>query len=169
MRNAHILLITIRALANEVAKNLVLAGIGSLTVLDPDIVTEDDLGGQFFIGEEHIGMNVCGVISPTDSLADIFHYQRAIAAAPAIQRLNPRVPVHVDISRLETKNASFYEKFDIVIATELDLNSLVRHKHFGYQILANFFSSLSIRQHGTAADLFTPQQHTAYMAIYSLT
>lgn len=64
MRNAHILLITIRALANEVAKNLVLAGIGSLTVLDPDIVTEDDLGGQFFIGEEHIGINVCcGVTS----------------------------------------------------------------------------------------------------------
>lgn len=59
MRNAHILLITIRALANEVAKNLVLAGIGSLTVLDPDIVVEDDLGGQFFIGEEHVGMNVC--------------------------------------------------------------------------------------------------------------
>lgn len=58
MRNAHILLITIRALANEVAKNLVLAGIGSLTVLDPDTVTEDDLSGQFFIGEEHIGVNV---------------------------------------------------------------------------------------------------------------
>lgn len=78
MRNAHILLITIRALANEVAKNLVLAGIGSLTVLDPDIVTEDDLGGQFFIGEEHIGINVClwcyFTILPTDSLADIFHY-----------------------------------------------------------------------------------------------
>lgn len=59
MRNAHILLVTIRALANEVAKNLVLAGIGSLTVLDPDTVAEDDLGGQFFIGEEHVGMNVC--------------------------------------------------------------------------------------------------------------
>lgn len=58
MRNAHILLITIRALANEVAKNLVLAGIGSLTVLDPDTVTEDDLSGQFFIGEEHVGVNV---------------------------------------------------------------------------------------------------------------
>ncbi|KAL2270324.1 hypothetical protein VTJ83DRAFT_2508 [Remersonia thermophila] len=35
IRNANILLITIRALGNEVAKNLVLAGIGSLTILDP--------------------------------------------------------------------------------------------------------------------------------------
>ena len=58
MRNAHILVITIRALANEVAKNLVLAGIGSLTILDPGTVTEVDLGSQFIIGEEHVGMKV---------------------------------------------------------------------------------------------------------------
>lgn len=60
MRNSKILLIGIRAIANETAKNLVLAGIGSLTVLDPDVVTEEDLGSQFFIQEEHLGMNVCG-------------------------------------------------------------------------------------------------------------
>lgn len=58
MRNAKILIITMQALANEVAKNLVLAGIGSLTVLDPEVVHEDDLGAQFFISEEHIGQNV---------------------------------------------------------------------------------------------------------------
>ena len=49
-----------RALANEIAKNLVLAGIGSLTVLDSSIVTDDDLGAQFFISEQDIGHNVCG-------------------------------------------------------------------------------------------------------------
>ena len=47
-----------RALANEIAKNLVLAGIGSLTVLDSSMVVEDDLGAQFFISEEDIGKNV---------------------------------------------------------------------------------------------------------------
>jgi ubiquitin-like 1-activating enzyme E1 A len=47
-----------RALANEIAKNLVLAGIGSLTVLDSSIVVEDDLGAQFFVSEEDIGKNV---------------------------------------------------------------------------------------------------------------
>lgn len=47
-----------RALANEVAKNLVLAGIGSLTILDDQLVTEDDLGSQFFISELYVGMNV---------------------------------------------------------------------------------------------------------------
>jgi len=59
MRNANVLIITMRALANEVAKNLVLAGIGSLTVLDSEDVVEEDLGAQFFVSEEHVGMNVC--------------------------------------------------------------------------------------------------------------
>jgi len=58
LRSANILLITIRALANEVAKNLVLAGIGSLTILDHEVVTEEDLGAQFFLTEEHVGQNV---------------------------------------------------------------------------------------------------------------
>jgi len=59
MRNANVLIITMRALANEVAKNLVLAGIGSLTVLDSEDVVEDDLGAQFFVSDVHVGMNVC--------------------------------------------------------------------------------------------------------------
>jgi ubiquitin-like 1-activating enzyme E1 A len=45
-------------LANEIAKNLVLAGIGSLTILDPGTVSEEDLGAQFFVSEEHIGQKV---------------------------------------------------------------------------------------------------------------
>ena len=47
-----------KGLANEVAKNLVLAGIGSLTIVDDGIVSEDDLGAQFFIRQEHVGQNV---------------------------------------------------------------------------------------------------------------
>ena len=47
-----------KALANEVAKNLVLAGIGSLTIIDHEMVTEDDLTAQFFVSEEHVGQNV---------------------------------------------------------------------------------------------------------------
>ena len=58
MRNSKILLIGIGALANETAKNLVLAGIGSLTLLDNSVVTAGDLCSQFFIQEEHVGMNV---------------------------------------------------------------------------------------------------------------
>jgi ubiquitin-like 1-activating enzyme E1 A len=58
LRKANILLVSIKALANEIAKNLVLAGINSLTVIDHELVTEDDLGAQFFVSKEDIGKNV---------------------------------------------------------------------------------------------------------------
>ena len=49
---------SIKALANEVAKNLVLAGIGSLTIIDNEAVTDDDLGSQFFVSEADVGKSV---------------------------------------------------------------------------------------------------------------
>jgi len=58
IRKANILLISAKALANEIAKNLVLAGIGALTIIDPEVVTEMDLGAQFFVTEADIGRNV---------------------------------------------------------------------------------------------------------------
>ncbi|KAI5790164.1 hypothetical protein EDC01DRAFT_722346 [Geopyxis carbonaria] len=107
MRASRILLITLRALANEVAKNLVLAGIGSLCVLDDGVVEEDDLGSQFFVDEGMVGMN------------------RAQAAQPAIQRLNPRVPVTVETRGITELDEAFWKSFDIVIATDLDITSLL--------------------------------------------
>jgi ubiquitin-like 1-activating enzyme E1 A len=58
LRKANILLVSMKALANEVAKNLVLAGIRSLTIIDHHTVTEEDLGAQFFLTQEDIGKNV---------------------------------------------------------------------------------------------------------------
>lgn len=58
IRSANILLITVKALGNEIAKNLVLAGIASLTIVDNNLVTDDDLGAQFFITESDVGKPV---------------------------------------------------------------------------------------------------------------
>ncbi|KAK0385847.1 hypothetical protein NLU13_7024 [Sarocladium strictum] len=104
IQNANILLVNLRGIANEIAKNLVLAGIGSLTILDNAIVTEADLGAQFFLAEEDqpVGKN------------------RAEAALPNIQKLNPRVRVHIDTEGVTTKVPSYFAAFDIVIATDLD-------------------------------------------------
>ncbi|KAI9167484.1 DNA damage tolerance protein RHC31 [Paramyrothecium foliicola] len=105
IQNANILLITIRALASEVAKNLVLAGIGSLTILDGAIATEADLGAQFLLSESDIGQN------------------RAQAASVNLQKLNPRVKINVDVEGVKTKGPSYFAGFDIVIATDLDPDS----------------------------------------------
>jgi ubiquitin-like 1-activating enzyme E1 A len=58
IRRANILLVGIKGLGNEVAKNLALAGVRSLTVADNELVTELDLGAQFFVTAEDVGKNV---------------------------------------------------------------------------------------------------------------
>ncbi|RAO73695.1 uncharacterized protein BHQ10_009707 [Talaromyces amestolkiae] len=102
LRSANILLITFKSLANEIAKNLVLAGIGSLTILDHEVVTETDLCAQFFVSEEHVGQN------------------RAQAAAPQVRAMNPRVQLHIDTEDVHTKAPEFFKDFDVTIATDLD-------------------------------------------------
>lgn len=99
LRNANILLIGIKALGNEIAKNLVLAGIGGLTILDSETVTEEDLGSQFLITEDDIGKN------------------RAEAAAVELRKMNPRVSVIVDQERIMTKLPEYFAAFQIVIVT----------------------------------------------------
>lgn len=105
IQNAHILLINMRGLAHEVAKNLVLAGIGSITLLDGSPVTEVDLGCQFFLSEG--GASLVG-------------QNRAEASSRALRKLNPRVQVHVDAEDVTAKGPSYFAAYGIVIATDLD-------------------------------------------------
>lgn len=58
IRSAHVLLISLRALGTEIAKNLTLAGISSLTIVDDEPVTEEDLGSCYFLRDEDIGKPV---------------------------------------------------------------------------------------------------------------
>ncbi|CAG8036568.1 unnamed protein product [Penicillium salamii] len=107
IRSANILLVTAKALANEVAKNLVLAGIGSLTIIDHQDVTEEDLGAQFFVAE-------------AQNEGDVIGKNRAEVAGPQIRKMNPRVKLNIDTSDVKTKQPDFFAQFDITIATELD-------------------------------------------------
>ena len=106
LRRANVLLIGMKGLGSEVAKNLVLAGIGVLTILDHESVTDDDLGTQFFINEAQIGQN------------------RAEAAVPEVQKLNPRVEIYTDPNAAVTKDPEYFQNFDITIATGLMLEVL---------------------------------------------
>lgn len=99
IRNANILIIGMKALGNEIAKNLVLAGIGGLTVLDHEDVTEEDLGSQFLITDEDVGRN------------------RAEAAAAELRKMNPRVNITTDQESVVNKMPEYFATFNIVITT----------------------------------------------------
>ncbi|KAI8069845.1 SUMO-activating enzyme subunit 1-like protein [Gilbertella persicaria] len=102
IRKARILMAGMRALSNEVCKNLVLAGIASITLLDHETVTAFDLGGQFLINETCIGQN------------------KAEAASASIKNLNPRVEVVVDQQDMREKPDAYFESFDIVCLVHSD-------------------------------------------------
>jgi ubiquitin-like 1-activating enzyme E1 A len=106
IQNANVLLITMKALASEIAKNLVLAGIGSLTIVDDEAVSEADLGAGFSLSKEHVGQN------------------RAQAASESLRKLNPRVSVFADPVGIMAKGASYFAAFDVVIATDLNPTTL---------------------------------------------
>jgi amyloid beta precursor protein binding protein 1 len=55
IQQARICIFGSSALAAEILKSLVLAGIGSFHIIDDTIVTEADLGQNFFIEKEAIG------------------------------------------------------------------------------------------------------------------
>jgi ubiquitin-like 1-activating enzyme E1 A len=58
MRNAAILVVTLSGVATEAIKNMVLAGIGRLIVVDGQDVSEEDLGAGFFFRDEDVGQKV---------------------------------------------------------------------------------------------------------------
>ncbi|KAF8827765.1 hypothetical protein HHX47_DHR4000429 [Lentinula edodes] len=55
MRNATILVVRLRGTATETIKNIVLAGIGKLILVDADDVEEEDLGAGFFFRDDDVG------------------------------------------------------------------------------------------------------------------
>ncbi|ORZ16820.1 hypothetical protein BCR41DRAFT_380919 [Lobosporangium transversale] len=111
MRNASILIVGIRGLSNEVCKNIILAGVGSITLLDHEIVTEEDLGAQFLIRQEDIGRN------------------RADAAAERARLLNPRVKVIVDQDDIAQKADNFFTEFNIVCLTGCSPKQMIHIDH----------------------------------------
>lgn len=55
---ANVLLINIRALGSEIAKNILLSGINSLTILDDGTVTEEEFSKNFLLDADSIGKKV---------------------------------------------------------------------------------------------------------------
>ncbi|KAG6833427.1 hypothetical protein H0H87_006793 [Tephrocybe sp. NHM501043] len=85
MRNATILVVRLKGTATEAIKNMVLAGIGKLIIVDGEKVTEEDLGAGFLFRDEDVGKD------------------RLEAAKSRIESLNPLVTVETitDASVLE--------------------------------------------------------------------
>lgn len=99
LRGSRVLLVGMGGLGAEVAKNLILAGVKALTMLDHEQVTEESCRAQFLIPVTDKGKN------------------RAQASLERAQYLNPMVEVRADTDRVETKPDDFFLQFDAVCLT----------------------------------------------------
>ena len=78
LEEANVLLLNAGAgvVGVETLKNLILPGVGSFTIVDQAIVTDCDLGVNFFLDEESLGQS------------------RAEESSRFLKELNPEVQVH---------------------------------------------------------------------------
>ena len=57
MQNSSVLISGMKGLGMEIAKNVILSGVKSVTLHDTENVSMADLGSQFFLRESDIGIN----------------------------------------------------------------------------------------------------------------
>lgn len=90
-----VLVIGLKGVGIEVAKNLILAGVGAVTLYDDDKVKISDLGTNFYLREEHVGKETC-----------------AEASLSELKSLNPLVKIGIHSGRLTNKDI---RKFTMVV------------------------------------------------------
>ena len=108
MRSSRVLLIGMGGLAAEIAKNLVLTGVGGLTLADTVDTSPLDLASQFFLTPGDVGSN------------------RAVASLPRLQALNSNVAIDTITTSVSSLPDSFFLQYHSVVATELPLVDRLR-------------------------------------------
>ncbi|PWZ03076.1 hypothetical protein BCV70DRAFT_11405 [Testicularia cyperi] len=63
LRRSHILVLGWDGLATEILKNVVLSGVGRVTIVDPTDITPGDLASNFFFRAEEVGQPKCSASS----------------------------------------------------------------------------------------------------------
>ncbi|KAL8709951.1 MAG: hypothetical protein Q9220_005401 [cf. Caloplaca sp. 1 TL-2023] len=99
MGSSHVLIAGLRGLGVEIAKNIALAGVKSLTLFDPEPAAISDLSSQFFLHPDDVGK------------------PRATVTAPRVAELNAYTPVSVYPSQTLTDNLDDLRQYQVVVLT----------------------------------------------------
>ena len=123
LRASRVLVAGLRGLGCEVAKNLVLAGVKSLRVLDDAALAAEDLESNFLCPVDKVGAN------------------RAETAVERLQQLNPMVEVSADTGDVGAKPEEYFrDNFDIVLVTCRPRDVLVRVNNLCHKNGVKFFA-----------------------------
>ncbi|KAI8343276.1 ThiF family protein [Chlamydoabsidia padenii] len=115
LENAKVCLLNATATGTEVLKNLILPGVGSITIVDDKIVDKHDIQSNFFL-------------EPTD-----ISKPKAEAVVNLLKELNEAVTTHFvkkSAHDLIEQEPSFFDTFTLIVASNLHEQSLSRLAHF---------------------------------------
>lgn len=122
LRKSKVLLVGMSSLGNEVCKNILLAGIKHMTILDDKILTEQDLNLQFFATKDEIGKN------------------RAESSLKRAKELNPMVDIIADKRNIQEKSEDFFKSFDIVCTCDQPTTIQIEVNEICHRLGVNFLS-----------------------------
>jgi len=108
MGSSNVLISGLRGLGVEIAKNIALAGVKSLTLYDPRPARLADLSSQFFLRPEDVGQ------------------PRAAVTVPRVSELNPYTPVQEFGGRDLTSDLSQLKRFQVIVLTDTSLDDQIK-------------------------------------------
>ncbi|KAL6584285.1 SUMO-activating enzyme subunit 1B-1 [Orobanche minor] len=107
LSKSHILVSGLKGTVIEFCKNIVLAGVGSVTLNDDRVVTEDLLSANFLIPHGEI-------VYAGKSLAEL--------SCDSLKDFNPMVRVSVEKGELSSFSVDFFDKFDAIVISSCSLS-----------------------------------------------
>eukprot|EP00698_Gefionella_okellyi_P019655 TRINITY_DN6056_c0_g1_i1.p1 TRINITY_DN6056_c0_g1~~TRINITY_DN6056_c0_g1_i1.p1 ORF type:complete len:1024 (-),score=266.31 TRINITY_DN6056_c0_g1_i1:669-3740(-) len=112
MSKSNVLVSGMSGVGVEIAKNIALAGVGTLTVQDTEVAQIIDQGSQYYISAEDIGKN------------------RAEVSARKLSELNPYTNVKAETLDLTHVELSYFLQFNVIIFVDTPLAFQIRVNDF---------------------------------------
>ena len=126
MGSSNVLVVGLRGLGVEIAKNIALAGVKSLSLFDPEPAKISDLSSQFFLHPADVGK------------------PRASVTVPRVSELNPYVPVNEHKAQTLTADLTQLGRYQCIVLTGVSLKDQLTisdycHNNGVYLIVADTF------------------------------
>lgn len=117
MKKSHALIVGLNGLGVEIAKNVILAGIKNVSLLDNNIVKINDLSSQFYLNKEDVGKKI-----------------RSLACINKLRELNPDVNVQVIEKNFDEK-IILSKQFGIICIVENNISheDLIKYDELCYK------------------------------------
>lgn len=135
MSQANILICGLSGLGVEIAKNIILSGVRSVTLCDPTITTTQDMENNYYIQDAEM----------------VGRIGRAHAVRNSLAELNSYVDVKVLEGNLHNASDEFLKGFTVVILTQSLLNEQVRVNRITHKAGNCFINCCS---HGLFGQIF---------------